>query len=183
MNSLFFSSFEVTRQCFYRNPLSYAIVNLKVRLVTTIQIMAHEYDCQPIVPGHVLVVPTRKVPRLSDLHDAELASLMVSVQRVGNVIERAFGADALTVACQDGTAAGQSVPHVHFHILPRKSVGDHFSNNDEIYPALENSEGSLNMHLQQTARQTMKVDADENRKPRTEAEMEQEATWLKTFFQ
>ncbi|KAJ3879442.1 diadenosine hydrolase [Lentinula edodes] len=166
MNSLFFSSFEVTRQCFYRNPLSYAIVNLK-----------------PIVPGHVLVVPMRKVPRLSDLHDAELASLMVSVQRVGNVIERAFGADALTVACQDGTAAGQSVPHVHFHILPRKSVGDHFSNNDEIYPALENSEGSLNMHLQQTARQTMKVDADENRKPRTEAEMEQEATWLRTFFQ
>ncbi|KAJ4477952.1 diadenosine hydrolase [Lentinula lateritia] len=185
MNSLFFSSFEVTRQCFYRSPLSYAIVNLK-----------------PILPGHVLVVPTRKVPRLSDLHDAELASLMVSVQRVGNVIERAFGADALTVACQvntfyltisifnhgldpsqDGTAAGQSVPHVHFHILPRKSVGDHFSNNDEIYPALENSEGSLNMHLQQTASQTMKVDADENRKPRTEAEMEQEATWLKTFFQ
>ncbi|KAJ3869316.1 diadenosine hydrolase [Lentinula novae-zelandiae] len=166
MNSLFFSSFEVTRQCFYRSPLSYAIVNLK-----------------PILPGHVLVVPTRKVPRLSDLHDAELASLMVSVQRVGNVIERAFGADALTVACQDGTAAGQSVPHVHFHILPRKSVGDHFSNNDGIYPALENSEGSLNMHLQQTASQTMKVDADENRKPRTEAEMEQEATWLKTFFQ
>lgn len=51
MNSLFFSSFEVTRQCFYRNPLSYAIVNLKVRIVTTIRIIAHKYDCQPIVPG------------------------------------------------------------------------------------------------------------------------------------
>lgn len=40
---------------------------------------------------------------INDELDAELASLMVSVQRVGNVIERAFGADALTVACQVNT--------------------------------------------------------------------------------
>ncbi|KAJ3988484.1 diadenosine hydrolase [Lentinula detonsa] len=166
MSSLFFSSFEVTRQCFYRTSLSYAIVNLK-----------------PIVPGHVLVIPTRKVPRLSDLQEAELASLMGSVQRVGNVVERAYGADALTVACQDGKAAGQSVPHVHFHILPRKAIGDHFSNNDEIYPALEQSEDSLNADLQQTTNKTLKVDADEKRQPRTEEEMEEEAAWLKMFFQ
>ncbi|KAF9074959.1 diadenosine hydrolase [Rhodocollybia butyracea] len=167
MSSLFFSSFEVTRQVFYRstNALSYAIVNLK-----------------PLVPGHVLVVPTRKVTRLVDLNESEIASLMGSVQRVGNVIERAYGADALTIACQDGKAAGQSVPHVHFHILPRKAVGDRFSNNDDIYPALENSEGSLKSDLQQSANQTLKVDADENRKPRTEEEMEREATWLRSFF-
>lgn len=41
--------------------------------------------------------------KINDELDAELASLMVSVQRVGNVIERAFGADALTVACQVNT--------------------------------------------------------------------------------
>ncbi|KAJ4485697.1 diadenosine hydrolase [Lentinula aciculospora] len=166
MSSLFFSSFEVTRQCFYRTSLSYAIVNLK-----------------PIVPGHVLVIPTRKALRLSDLDDAELASLMGSVQRVGTVVERAYGANALTVACQDGKAAGQSVPHVHFHILPRKAIGDRFSNNDEIYPALENSEGSLNTDLQENTSKNLRVDADENRKPRPESEMEEEAAWLRTFFQ
>ncbi|KAJ7248260.1 diadenosine tetraphosphate asymmetrical hydrolase [Mycena haematopus] len=159
MGSLFFSTIEVTRQAFYRSSLSYAIVNLK-----------------PIVPGHVLVLPTRHVPRLADLSEPELASLMRAVQKVGSVIERVYGADALTVACQDGKAAGQSVPHVHFHLLPRKSSGDRFSgrDNDKVYPALEKAEAEIT--------QPFKVDADEDRVPRTMEEMEKEASWLKGFF-
>ncbi|KAF7368876.1 Hit domain protein [Mycena venus] len=159
MASLFFSTIEVTRQAFYRSSLSYAIVNLK-----------------PIVPGHVLVLPTRHVPRLADLSEPELASLMSAVQKVGSVIERVYGADALTVACQDGKAAGQSVPHVHFHLLPRKSAGDKFSgrNNDQVYPALEKAEAEMT--------QPFKVDADEDRVPRTMEEMEKEANWLKGYF-
>ncbi|KAJ7723280.1 diadenosine tetraphosphate asymmetrical hydrolase [Mycena maculata] len=159
MNSLFFSTIEVTRQAFYRSSLSYAIVNYK-----------------PIVPGHVLVIPTRHVPRLADLNEQELSSLMRAIQQVGSVIERAYGADALTVACQDGKAAGQSVPHVHFHLLPRKSAGDQFSgrNNDQIYPALEKAEAEMV--------QPLKVDADEDRVARSTEDMEKEATWLKGFF-
>jgi len=134
-SALLFSTFEVTRQAFYRTSLSYAIVNLK-----------------PIVPGHVLVVPTRPVVRLMDLTTQELTSLMASVQQVGRVVEKAYGADALTVACQDGKAAGQSVPHVHFHILPRKLQGDRFSGrNDEVYPALEHAEAGLPHILRQNS--------------------------------
>ncbi|KAL0580834.1 Dinucleoside triphosphate hydrolase [Marasmius crinis-equi] len=110
---------------------------------------------------------------------------MTSVQRVGRAVERAYGADALTVACQDGKAAGQSVPHVHFHILPRKATGDKFSeNNDAIYPELEKSEGSLGSDLERNASgfQPLKVDADESRAARTPDEMEQEANWLRGFF-
>ncbi|KAF8846166.1 HIT-like protein [Paxillus ammoniavirescens] len=168
---LLFSTIEVTRQVFYRTALSYAIVNLK-----------------PIVPGHVLVVPTRVVPRLTDLATPELTSLITSVQNVGRVIEKAYGADSLTVACQDGKAAGQSIPHVHFHILPRKFEGDFFSEKmDEIYPALERSEASLprdfaNVKGVDGRFEPLKVDADENRPPRTLEEMETEANWLQTFF-
>ncbi|KAJ6551711.1 diadenosine hydrolase [Mycena capillaripes] len=160
MPSLFFSTIEVTRQAFYRSSLSYAIVNLK-----------------PIVPGHVLVLPTRHVPRLADLSELELANLMRTVQQVGSVIERAYGADGLTVACQDGKAAGQTVPHVHFHLLPRKLAGDRFSgrNNDQVYPALEKAEAEM-------VAQPLKVDADEDRVARTMEEMEKEANWLKAFF-
>ena len=48
----------------------------------------------------VLVASTRPVPRLIDLNPPELASLMSSVQHVGRIIERVYGADGLTVACQ-----------------------------------------------------------------------------------
>ncbi|GBE77645.1 Bis(5'-nucleosyl)-tetraphosphatase [asymmetrical] [Sparassis crispa] len=180
MSRLLFSTIEVTRQVFYRNTLSYAIVNLK-----------------PIVPGHVLVIPTRPVHRLGDLTPPELSSLMLSVQQVGKVIERVYGADGLTIACQDGKAAGQSVPHVHFHLLPRKLHGDRFANNDDIYPALESVEGSLRHDIRDARTkiaessperteaadlQRLKVDADDDRKPRTMEDMEKEAQWLKTFF-
>ncbi|KAJ7263090.1 diadenosine tetraphosphate asymmetrical hydrolase [Mycena rebaudengoi] len=159
MGSLFFSTIEVTRQAFYRSSLSYAIVNLK-----------------PLVPGHVLVLPSRHVSRLADLSEPELSSLMRAVQQVGSVIERVYGADGLTVACQDGKAAGQTVPHVHFHLLPRKTTGDKFSgaNNDQVYPALEQAEKDMV--------QPLKVDADEDRVARSMEEMEKEAQWLKTFF-
>ncbi|KAJ7621044.1 diadenosine hydrolase [Roridomyces roridus] len=160
MGSLFFSTIDVSRQAFYRSTLSYAIVNLK-----------------PIVPGHVLVLPTRHVARLADLSEPELSSLMRAVQQVGSVIERVYEADGLTVACQDGRAAGQSVPHVHFHLLPRKAVGDRFAgkNNDKIYPALEKAEAEV--------AQPFKVDADEDRVARSMEDMEKEATWLKGFFE
>lgn len=48
----------------------------------------------------VLVIPKRVVPHLRDLDATELTALMSSVQYVGKVIERVYGADALTVACQ-----------------------------------------------------------------------------------
>jgi bis(5'-adenosyl)-triphosphatase len=170
---LLFSTIEVTRQAFYRTALSYAIVNLK-----------------PIVPGHVLVIPNRPVPRLTDLTTPELTSLIASVQNVGRVVERAYGGDALTVACQDGKAAGQSIPHVHFHVMPRKYHGDYFSQRmDDIYPALERSETDLprdfqNLKVSSTTVQNhpFKVDADEDRLPRTLEDMEQEAIWLRGFF-
>ncbi|KAF8910010.1 HIT-like domain-containing protein [Gymnopilus junonius] len=169
MTPLLFSTFEVTSQAFYRASLSYAIVNLK-----------------PIVPGHVLVVPNRPVSRLADLDDKELACLMRSIRRVGSVIEKVYGGDSLTVACQDGKAAGQSVPHVHFHILPRKYQGDPFAGrNDEIYPVLEANEAKLSSDLRDAsavAHQHLKVDADEERIPRTAQEMEEEASHLRTFF-
>jgi bis(5'-adenosyl)-triphosphatase len=90
---------------------------------------------------------------------------------------------------QDGKAAGQSVPHVHFHVLPRKLKGDRFSDkNDAVYPAIERSEEALPSELQTMALQhdrevqPLKVDADEHRPPRSMDEMEKEAEWLRGFF-
>jgi len=79
------------------------------------------------------------------------------------------------------------VPHVHFHLLPRKLAGDRFSGrNDDVYPALERAESSLPQDLSQNHSESvpiaLKVDADENRKPRSMEEMEKEASWLSAHF-
>jgi bis(5'-adenosyl)-triphosphatase len=77
---------------------------------------------------------------------------------------------------------------VHVHILPRRFKGDKFENaNDSIYPAIEESEKNLPHYLlgqkaASTEVETFKVDADEDRKPRTLEEMESEANWLRSYF-
>jgi len=171
MASLLFSTFEVGTQSFYHAARSFAIVNLK-----------------PVVPGHVLVIPKRPVPRLADLSDDELVCLMRSVNRVGKIVQKAYESDGLTIACQDGKAAGQTVPHVHFHVLPRKLHGDPFGRkNDDIYPELEKSEVSLRSKLEelpqkQDKQMSVHVDFSDNRRARSIEEMEKEAIWLKGFF-
>ncbi len=82
------------------------------------------------------------------------------------------------------------MPHVHFHILPRKSKGDHFGNNDDVYPALEEHAQELQQAFRSNAKrenepsgstpEPLKVD-NEDRKPRSVEEMEREAAWLKEF--
>ena len=94
---------------------------------------------------------------------------------------------------QDGPAAGQTIPHVHFHILPRKLRGDIFqSNRDAVYSTIENAESELHADLEQAANglerrtsagEPLKVDADAERKPRDLEEMIKEADWLRSFFE
>ncbi|XP_042515167.1 bifunctional bis(5'-adenosyl)-triphosphatase/adenylylsulfatase FHIT isoform X2 [Macadamia integrifolia] len=70
----------------------------------------------------------------------------------------------------DGPQAGQTVPHVHIHVLPRKS-GD-FEKNDEIYDAIDLKEKELKQ----------KLDLDKERKDRTFEEMAQEADEYRMLF-
>jgi bis(5'-adenosyl)-triphosphatase len=94
---------------------------------------------------------------------------------------------------QDGVASGQTVPHVHFHIIPRRLHGDRFADAppDAIYVELEKQEGVLPQDLaaasESRARsgrpEPLKVDADALREPRTLEDMEQEAKWLAGFFE
>ncbi|KAF4024026.1 hypothetical protein G4228_015913 [Cervus hanglu yarkandensis] len=64
----------------------------------------------------------------------EVADLFQAAQRVGTVVEKHFQGTSLTFSMQDGPEAGQTVKHVHIHILPRKA-GD-FDRNDSIYDEL-----------------------------------------------
>jgi len=76
-------------------------------------------DIFPRREGHTLVIPTAPRQRLSELTQAERHRLMDGVANVQNLLTRRFGTSDFTVCLHDGPLAGQEVPHVHIHVLPR----------------------------------------------------------------
>ena len=78
-------------------------------------------DVFPRRPGHTLVVPERGVPRLADLQPEERRSLMDGVAEAQRRLSTVFDTEDFLVLIHDGAAAGQEVPHVHVHVLPRTS--------------------------------------------------------------
>ena len=76
-------------------------------------------DIRPTNPGHALLVPVAEAQFLADLPGGTVAELGVYLQRLTRAIKRVSGAPAVNVVLNDGPAAGQEVPHVHFHVVPR----------------------------------------------------------------
>lgn len=74
----------------------------------------------PIVPGHLLICPIRIVASCEELTDAEWLGVRALQQLVSSALVRAFGADGFNFAWNQGKTAGQSVPHFHLHVVPRK---------------------------------------------------------------
>lgn len=95
-------------------------------------------NLRPVLPGHVLVCSRRPVPRVADLAPDELRALWDLGARVGRLLTAEYGADALTWSIQDGSAAGQTVPHVHLHILPRRRHD--LPRGDDVWEELDRSE-------------------------------------------
>ncbi len=76
-------------------------------------------DANPLAPGHTLVVPKEPYERLRDTPPELSAEVFEAVRTLTPAIEDALDADATTVGINDGPAAGQEVPHLHVHIIPR----------------------------------------------------------------
>ena len=76
-------------------------------------------DISPITAGHVLVLPKAPSRNLLDADPETLASLIVRVQRIAKAAMAGMEADGVTIQQFNEAPAGQSVFHLHFHILPR----------------------------------------------------------------
>uniref|UniRef100_A0A7S3E9F9 Bis(5'-adenosyl)-triphosphatase n=1 Tax=Rhodosorus marinus TaxID=101924 RepID=A0A7S3E9F9_9RHOD len=140
-------------EVFVETNLSYAFVNYK-----------------PVVEGHVLVASKRVVPRCTDLSAEEIRDLWTLAHRVGPGLESLHSAESLTYVVQDGVYAGQTVPHVHIHIMPRKP--NDFQPNDVIYERIEGEDHA-----------SRKVDVEKERQPRTAEDMAREAAILRKLFE
>jgi len=76
-------------------------------------------DANPLAEGHTLVIPKDHHERLNDLPDDDAAAVFERVHDLTPAVESAVDAPATTVAVNNGEPAGQEVPHVHAHIVPR----------------------------------------------------------------
>ena len=76
-------------------------------------------DAYPISPGHTLIIPNRHVASFFELTDAERRDLLKLVDVAKADVDREFAPQGFNIGINDGAAAGQTVPHVHIHLIPR----------------------------------------------------------------
>ena len=75
-------------------------------------------DIMPQAEGHTLVIPKTPAVTLLDLAPEAAAYTIQIVQKVAQAIETALGAQGIVLMQLSGASAGQTVPHVHFHLIP-----------------------------------------------------------------
>jgi histidine triad (HIT) family protein len=78
-------------------------------------------DIHPSAPGHTLIIPRAHATRIEDLSAEDAMALFATLHRLAKPIREAMGAEAATVGINDGPGSGQEVPHVHIHVIPRRS--------------------------------------------------------------
>ncbi|MDD3941664.1 MAG: HIT family protein [Sphaerochaetaceae bacterium] len=76
-------------------------------------------DISPVNKGHVLVISREPYPTIADCPIETLGHLMSVVKRIDAVLREKLHADATNIVINNGPAAGQEVPHLHIHVIPR----------------------------------------------------------------
>ena len=77
-------------------------------------------DGFPVSEDHTLVIPREHVQSIFNLSDGEQVALWSFVAMVRSKLENEIGLNAFNIGINDGAAAGQTVPHAHVHIIPRR---------------------------------------------------------------
>lgn len=76
-------------------------------------------DAFPVSPGHTLVIPRRHIGSFFELTDAERTCMLELLAQAKAELDRSFQPDGFNIGINDGAAAGQTVPHLHLHLIPR----------------------------------------------------------------
>jgi histidine triad (HIT) family protein len=81
-------------------------------------------DVMPQADGHVLVIPKEPAENILDLSPDSAAAMMATTQRVAKAVNKGLNTPGIMLAMLNGAPAGQSVFHVHFHVIPRSAGVD-----------------------------------------------------------
>lgn len=76
-------------------------------------------DAFPVSPGHTLIIPRRHIGSLFGIPGSDLLDLLQLLAQTKAALDREFQPDGYNIGVNDGAAAGQTVPHLHIHLIPR----------------------------------------------------------------
>ncbi|HKD46381.1 MAG TPA: HIT family protein [Rhizomicrobium sp.] len=76
-------------------------------------------DVMPQAEGHALVIPKESAENILDLSPEGASALMATTQKIARAVKKGLNAPGIMLAMLNGAPAGQSVFHVHFHVIPR----------------------------------------------------------------
>ena len=80
-------------------------------------------DIGPVAKGHTLVIPKQHADPIMDTPDDVLQKTIVVVKKVARALTKGLNANGINVTQANGHTAGQMVPHIHFHVIPRYNSG------------------------------------------------------------
>ncbi len=76
-------------------------------------------DAFPVSPGHTLIIPRRHIASLFGVPGSDLLDMLQLLAQMKTALDREFAPAGFNVGVNDGVAAGQTVPHLHIHLIPR----------------------------------------------------------------
>ncbi|NOY35422.1 MAG: HIT family protein [bacterium] len=94
-------------------------------------------DVTPVNPGHTLLIPKKHYENLYELPDELLSKLAPIIKKLAVAVKKGTGADGINIGMNNEAAAGQIVPHAHFHIIPRFAGDGHEHWKGGSYPTGE----------------------------------------------
>lgn len=86
-------------------------------------------DINPLSRGHTLVIPKKRYVKLDELPEDVASALGKALPRIAKAVIAATGATAYNILQNNGQPAGQAIPHVHFHIIPKYADGSGLPHN------------------------------------------------------
>lgn len=102
------------------DPLTCPFCNpLNEEIVLANNLCYARYDKYPVSPGHLLLIPFRHIPALFDATDAEQIALLALLREAKALLDGELHPDGYNIGVNVGPAAGQTVMHLHVHVIPR----------------------------------------------------------------
>ena len=101
------------------NPCPFCRVEDEREIISSSAFSLAFYDGFPVSPGHALIIPKRHVASFFDLTQEEQLDLLKLADEVKRIVDDKYHPDGYNVGINVGEAAGQSVFHVHMHLIPR----------------------------------------------------------------